>query len=417
MRAFLGYLPSSSPVANRKWLAALALSVGCFGEYSTAWAQSNSRTQNFEGSSSTGWGYTVSGSGDGGFTDALHVSGNYSFGVTNGTGNGTVSNTLTFDNVGFTDFTSGQTNKLTFRLAVLEAGNKGGLDQNGSVAVDVSTDGGATFTPTIIITGAQIPNGGSGQTFDYVPIITSIARPFPDVDLPRTYLVNNSQKPNSVGIYFATTVLQAKVRITLTANAKTSLLIDDVTISSAGPLPVELISFTARSRNEQVVLSWATASETNNARFVVERSHDGELFEAWREVAGHGTTQNRSNYTITDAQPLSGTGYYRLRQMDFDGTATYSPIVSVGAGAGLQALPTLKLYPNPAADFLTLDLRNIPAERCTVQVLSLTGRVLQTARVMSASSPKLDLSSLPAGTYLVRAYGSNFCLTQRVAKI
>ncbi|WP_165699283.1 T9SS type A sorting domain-containing protein [Hymenobacter jejuensis] len=181
-----------------------------------------------------------------------------------------------------------------------------------------------------------------------------------------------------------------------------------------GTLPVELVGFTAKAKGNEVALNWSTASEKNNAKFVVERSANAADFEAVLEVAGRGNSQNTSVYAATDQHPLAGTSYYRLRQVDRDGAATYSSVVSVNAAGKATAL---RLYPNPATDHLTLDLRNVPAERCAVQVLSLTGRVLQTAQVAGGSTPELSLSNLPSGTYLLRVRGSSFTLAQRVVKL
>ncbi|RZL07427.1 MAG: discoidin domain-containing protein, partial [Hymenobacter sp.] len=95
------------------------------------------------------------------------------------------------------------------------------------------------------------------------------------------------------------------------------------------PLPVTLTRFGAARQGTEVAVSWATASELHNAGFEVQRSADGHAFTTLAEVAGAGTTQASRSYTYLDAAPLRATAYYRLKQVDLDGAATYGPVVAV----------------------------------------------------------------------------------------
>src|ERR1700751_1021249 len=97
--------------------------------------------------------------------------------------------------------------------------------------------------------------------------------------------------------------------------------------SPSAPLPVELVSFTADCSNGHELLNWSTASETNNDYFLVERSDDGNTFYEIGRAAGHGTSSQTNNYTFTDPQPLSGTVYYRLEQIDYNGKTEELPII------------------------------------------------------------------------------------------
>lgn len=94
-------------------------------------------------------------------------------------------------------------------------------------------------------------------------------------------------------------------------------------------LPVELLTFTARSEFDHVVLRWATATESGNDRFTVERSVDGIDFDPLFDVPGMGTTQERTEYRAIDQRPKEGLSYYRLRQIDLDGAGTLFPTVAV----------------------------------------------------------------------------------------
>lgn len=111
------------------------------------------------------------------------------------------------------------------------------------------------------------------------------------------------------------------------------------------PLPIELVSFEALVEDNTVQLRWITDSEVNNNFFEVERSRDGKDFYAIAKIPGSGTTNERNTYFAVDENPFSGISYYRLAQTDFDGTKSFSSIVSVDVNEGIGEL--LKMYPNP----------------------------------------------------------------------
>nr|WP_235998361.1 Ig-like domain-containing protein [Hymenobacter sp. BT559] len=177
----------------------------------------------------------------------------------------------------------------------------------------------------------------------------------------------------------------------------------------ATPLPVVLTDFTAQAvQNRDAQLSWHTASEQNNDHFEVERSFDGTTFVKIGQVAGQGTTTSATVYAFNDANvaaKASGPVYYRLRQVDHDGTATYSPLRTVK----FQQLATrlaLSLYPNPAQTSTTLDLSALPTTG-TYQVLLLdaTGRTVRTATLGGGLPQPLSISDLAIGTYQVLVTG------------
>jgi hypothetical protein len=173
--------------------------------------------------------------------------------------------------------------------------------------------------------------------------------------------------------------------------------------NAANPLPVALLDFTAQPQGAAVNLAWHTASEKNSARFDIERSTDGSTFSKLGAVAAQGTTSQAHAYTFRDAQLPGGatTLYYRLRQVDLDGTYTFSPVRIVSAsGAGTSAGP-LALFPNPTQT--TATLTGAPAQ-VAVQVLDAVGRVVYTTTTAADGTATLSLpASLPAGVYIVRA--------------
>ena len=165
------------------------------------------------------------------------------------------------------------------------------------------------------------------------------------------------------------------------------------TVFSA-PLPVELITFTGKSRAAAVELNWVTASEKNSAYFVVERATEAQnQYKRLGEVAGAGNSTRATNYSFVDAQPV-GLGYYRLRQVDLDGTSTYSPTVAVRSTPALVLLA----YPNPSTGLLTV--AGPPHTRFTI--VNRLGQVVQRGEMGVANTSQVDLRGLPASVYFLR---------------
>ena len=159
-----------------------------------------------------------------------------------------------------------------------------------------------------------------------------------------------------------------------------------------GALPVTLTLFSAERQPAGVLLRWATASEENNRAFEVQRSADGTSFVTVASVAGHGNTSQPTSYSTTDRGASLGPLYYRLRQVDFDGQATFSPVAAV---AGSDAAGFV-LFPNPAHELNILAQPTATAYR----VRNTLGQVLLQGSVAGGRAT-VGLEALPTGMYLV----------------
>jgi hypothetical protein len=166
------------------------------------------------------------------------------------------------------------------------------------------------------------------------------------------------------------------------------------------PLPVTLTSFGATVQGTGVAVSWATASEQHNAGFEVQRSADGAAFATLATVAGMGTTQSAHAYKYFDAAPLRTTSYYRLKQLDLDGTFAYSPVVAVQAAASPA---TLSIYPNPTTDRATVTWETPIESAGRWYLTNNTGQVVHAEPLSSEASSTLalDLQAYPAGSYVL----------------
>lgn len=161
------------------------------------------------------------------------------------------------------------------------------------------------------------------------------------------------------------------------------------------PLPVSLTSFKAFAQAQGVAVSWATAMELNNASFAVERSPDARTWAAVHQRAGAGTTSQATSYSWLDKAPLKGKTFYRLKQTDFDGTTTYSSVVSVAGGASVAEI---RVAPNPSQSRHIQVLGLDEPAKWALQVVSATGQPV--FRQLLASS-EVALPRLAAGIYFL----------------
>ncbi|NOX18444.1 MAG: T9SS type A sorting domain-containing protein, partial [Chlorobi bacterium] len=146
---------------------------------------------------------------------------------------------------------------------------------------------------------------------------------------------------------------QIKIRFKLVTDGgvtRDGWYLDDIKVYYYAAVPVELTSFSAGATDENVNLNWTTATETNNKGFFVERkSSFAQGDNAWNQIGfveGNGTTSETQNYSFTDKNLSKGKYFYRLKQIDFDGTFDYSSIVEVSVEPVYQ-YSLEQNYPNP----------------------------------------------------------------------
>lgn len=126
------------------------------------------------------------------------------------------------------------------------------------------------------------------------------------------------------------------------------------------------------------MLLWVTASELNNDRFIIEKSPDGINFFPIGQVPGHGTTSVVHNYTFNDPNPFNGYNYYRLKQVDFDGTFSYSNIILIDVSAAVVVNETRleNVYPNPTGGDLHVVMAVAKPGNMTLKVYNIIGELL-----------------------------------------
>ena len=171
------------------------------------------------------------------------------------------------------------------------------------------------------------------------------------------------------------------------------------------PLPVKLVSLTAKRQAEQVVLTWKTSSERNNKQFDVERSLDGSTFEKIGVVAGQGNSNTMVHYSFVDTKPTGNLVYYRLVQVDYNYTTTKSAIVWVDGLTTGTTTNTAKLlaYPIPTNEVLHVALKNAMLDsHVTVAVVDELGKSIITQQVLVSETDyvhNVNTANLKPGVY------------------
>lgn len=183
-----------------------------------------------------------------------------------------------------------------------------------------------------------------------------------------------------------------------------------ITVWYYSSLPIELLDLRAQQDGTTVLIDWITATETDNDHFVVQRSTDGLAFEDIERVPGAGTSTQTLFYSARDEQPKEGASYYRLAQVDLDGTIDYSPIVTVDVefDGGLVVAPN----PSVTGAFTVYD---ISLESGQVAVFSSDMRLVRT-HVGAGRDPVIHLEDLPDGTYVLMVREGDRVRTARVVK-
>lgn len=178
---------------------------------------------------------------------------------------------------------------------------------------------------------------------------------------------------------------------------------NSVTVVVGNAVPVTFLGLKARKQDKKVQLDWATASEINSDYFLVQRSSDAINFTTeLGKLTAAGNSISVKNYSIADAQPLKGWGYYRIKQVDKDGHVTYSNVAAINFD---KTGDIVIIYPNPTKDKLTIEYTSTKAGNIQLQVLDSKGSLIinNNANVIVGRNTNiLNVSSLSKGVYVLR---------------
>jgi hypothetical protein len=187
-------------------------------------------------------------------------------------------------------------------------------------------------------------------------------------------------------------------------------------VATGSALPISLIDFKGEHVKNNNILSWSTASELNNKGFQVEYSFNGKNFKSLGFVNSKQNGGNSSSvlkYQFTDSRNTGGDVYYRLAQIDKDGQISFSKVILV-KGEKINSLSLSAIYPNPAKDKLSFIVSSPDNNNINIVITDLAGKTVRRQAfsvVNGGNNIDLDISSLSAGTYLLKADCSKGCMT------
>ena len=269
--------------------------------------------------------------------------------------------------------------------------------------VEVSTNNGSTFTP--LAGNYTTPGSGSFQP-NGEPLYDGI----------QTSWVNEVMDLSNYNSN------QVKLRFELKTDGSVNndgWYVDDIGIIVYGIIPVELTSFTAIAQNDDVILNWVTSTETNNLGFDVER-RSTKSNSSWQKlgfISGNGTTTEKSSYSFADKNPVEGKSYYRLKQIDFDGSSKIYNSVEVDFGT-VKEYSLSQNYPNPFNPSTEINYSIAKSGNVTLKVYNLLGSEIATLvnGFMEAGkhSVKFDARDFTSGIYFYTIKADNFTSTRKM---
>lgn len=259
-----------------------------------------------------------------------------------------------------------------------------------------------------IISGAQSGSTSAGHGAQNPPVtIFSL----PDLTSDYTIDITFPEKNGTIETYSYDFNGSEIVDNTLTLRAVNGT--DGSSCDPISVLPVELISFGAKVVDRGIQLDWATASELNNERFEIQRSADGISFESIGTIQGHGTTNEKVDYSFRDTNPTQGANYYRLMQIDFDGEYEYSET----ALAFFESQDEMIVFPNPVKDRINIYLGSqFSRTEISISIVDISGRKVWAKSMLAPESKvEINLDYLKQGFYTVEVTNSSFTSRKRIS--
>lgn len=171
--------------------------------------------------------------------------------------------------------------------------------------------------------------------------------------------------------------------------------VDDISVTPGTSLPVEMISFTAEEKENEIELKWATESETNNSYFSVQHADNEYNFHEIGRIEGAGNSTMLNEYKFIDEHPATDINYYRLQQNDFDGTITYSQTVACRKN---KSSAFNWLYQS-GSDQLTIIFKDIPGPHQVIHLHSMEGKTIFQSDIIREKEVNISTENIPDGIY------------------
>lgn len=172
-------------------------------------------------------------------------------------------------------------------------------------------------------------------------------------------------------------------------------------------LPIDLLSFKASKINAGTLLAWKTLSEKDNKAFIIEKSTDGKTFNFLSEIKAKGNGTTQQNYSHIDNNPVLGLNYYKLKQIDNNGTENVVGFQTVNYTDLSEMNESLiSVYPNPVVNILTVILPQSQKQDVTLEVFDVLGKSVVKQNYSKNINLEINVSQLPKGAYAVKIKNS-----------
>lgn len=262
-----------------------------------------------------------------------------------------------------------------------------------------------TTVNLIIVVGGGLPEQSGQGTYTVTLEYGSESMTFENVT--DTLAVSNIQPPSTM-FYVAVTATDAN-GCSITQNQRIYTITTDVA----------WLNFTGEVLPEGNYLKWATASETNNAYFDVQRSLNGTNFVKVGRIAGAGNSSTVKNYNFTDKLAPVGLAYYRLAQTDFDGSVTYSSLITLTRKEASTDFGISEIVPVPASHSVNIGFVTPQSGTVVLSLYDVTGKLIATQSIdahVGLNNTNLDISRLAAGVYFASLNNGLAVTTGRIVK-
>ncbi|MCU0344153.1 MAG: immune inhibitor A, partial [Ignavibacterium sp.] len=269
--------------------------------------------------------------------------------------------------------------------------------------VEISTNNGATFTP---LTGIYTTSGSGSFQPNGEPLY----------DGTQTSWVNEIMDLSNYNTNQVKLKFELKTDESVTDDG---WFVDDIGIIVYGIIPVELTTFTAIAKDDNVLLNWITSTETNNMGFDIER-RSTKSNSGWQKLVfinGKGTTTEKTAYSFVDKNPAEGKSYYRLRQIDFNGSfKIYTPVE-----VDFESVKEYSLsqnYPNPFNPSTEINYTLAKSGDVTLKIYNLLGSEVATLvngfNEAGKHSVKFNANDITSGIYFYTLKANGFTSTRKM---
>ncbi|MEM6317987.1 MAG: PKD domain-containing protein [Bacteroidota bacterium] len=223
----------------------------------------------------------------------------------------------------------------------------------------------------------------------------------------QTTWVETVLNPNTTGIPKSTLVevpmgnidnIRITIRDLLTCCEETVLL--KRCAGNTNSLKAAKLNFSAYPQQSRVVLEWATKTGYQNDYFMLEKSTDGTNFEALHRIENKDFSNEAAIYSDIDTSPSRGLNYYRIKQVYLNGAFDYTTVKKVAFHIDLK---TIHMYPNPATDFLNINLGKVEGKQVTVRIMNNYGQIVKSLELDEVKTPivQLPINDIVNGLYQV----------------